>query len=111
MSKWAYDYTNEELVKAFMSACAHAGAASSGLVIDVTGPYQVEEAHYLKGVLLARLDQQAPPFRRKDCVKTRGGASVRSTDYWGRGVEGKEALIKLSRPASHFSWYHRPQGI
>ena len=58
MSQWAYEMSNEELVKDLMRTCARAGTAGSGLVIDVTGPYVAAEAQYLKGVILSRLAGQ-----------------------------------------------------
>ncbi len=62
----AYDYTNKELVTAFLDAAARAGVSSSGLVFDLTRDSSVADACYLKGILLSRLDGKKPPFAAGD---------------------------------------------
>jgi hypothetical protein len=62
-NKWAYEMTDQELVDEFMDACARAGASNSGLVIDFSAGSDRAEAHYFKGVLLARLAGMKPPLK------------------------------------------------
>jgi|GEM_PF-1975765 len=80
--KSAYDMTNKELVAASMNACAQAGTAQSGLVIDVMGPSHLSRAHYLKGVLLSKLDGQSPPFKEMDVVEPISQEEVRPDRGW-----------------------------
>jgi hypothetical protein len=54
---------DQELVDEFMNACARAGASNSGLVIDFAAGSDRAEAHYLKGVVLARIAGVKPPLR------------------------------------------------
>jgi len=81
--KWAYEMSDQELVEAFMNACARAGASNSGLVIDFSAPSDRAEAHYLKGVVLARLAGVKPLLRRGARVQVNQAHSggVRSTNY------------------------------
>ncbi len=62
-NKWAYDMTDQELVDEFMNATARAGASNSGLVIDFSAGSDRAEAHYFKGVVLARLAGVKPPLK------------------------------------------------
>ncbi|MDP3697222.1 MAG: hypothetical protein Q8R55_04310 [Candidatus Taylorbacteria bacterium] len=89
MSQWAYEMSDEELVKEFMRTCARAGTAGSGLVIDVTGPYVAAEAQYLKGVILSRLAGQTPPFKRGETIEV---AVDRVCSYPGRDLKIGEQL-------------------
>ena len=89
MPQWAYEMSNEELVKDLMRTCARAGTAGSGLVIDVTGPYVAAEAQYLKGVILSRLAGQKPPFKRDETVEV---AVDRICSYPGRDLKRGEQL-------------------
>lgn len=69
MHKWAYDYTDKELVQEFTQATARAGTSNSGLVIDFMAGSHRAEAYYLQGVLLARLAGVKPAFNRNETVK------------------------------------------
>lgn len=69
MEKWAYEMSNRELVNDFANACARAGISGSGLVIDCAAGYNFSEMHYLRGVMLARLEGKTPPFKRDDVVE------------------------------------------
>lgn len=111
MSQWAYEMNNETLVKEFADACAKAGTACSGLVIDVRGPEYVEEAQYLKGVLLARLDGLKPPFKRDDTVRP-AQKNIRAVDWWG-GVLPEKPSFKIVRIyyAGKGQWLLAFQGI
>ncbi len=124
MSQWAYEMSHEELVNYFMRICARAGTASSGLVIDVTGLYEAAEAKYLKGVLLARLDGQKPPFKREeeievtaDSVYVYHGRNLKKGEHltieriyyqdkkWFvtfKGIEGEEVIPPLYPVKEHF---------
>ena len=64
----AYDWPNEKLVEYFMDACARAGISNSGLVIDFMAGSNFDEAHYIKGIILSRLDGKTPSFKRNDVV-------------------------------------------
>lgn len=85
MAKWAYEMSNEELVDAFANACAASGTANSGLVIDITGPAKASRACYFRGVLLARLEGQKPPFNLSDAVQTKSDKEVRAANHWRCG--------------------------
>ena len=105
MAQWAYEMDNRTLLKEFWMACARAGVSGSGLVIDVAGPSNAEEARYLKGVLLARLEGKKPPFKRGDVVNPVGGGQPRTIerihynggDQWSLEFEGI-SLDRWSRP-------------
>jgi hypothetical protein len=71
-----YAWNNEKLVHEFMHATAKSANANSGLVIDVTGPIHAKRVHYLKGVLLARLDGKQPPFSPGAALRIKHGARV-----------------------------------
>src|SRR3569832_2801825 len=68
MAKWAYEMSDQELLDEFMNACARAGTSNSGLVIDFSAGSDRAEAHYLRGVVLSRIDGEKPPFARGDKV-------------------------------------------
>ena len=69
----AYNLDNEGLLKIFMNACARAGVSRSGLVIDPPAGYELAEAHYLKGVVLARMEGKRPPFKAGDEIISESG--------------------------------------
>ena len=73
--KSAYTMPNAELVEKFMNACARAGSSNSGLAIDVMAGTYLEEAHYHKGAVLARLDGKQPPFVRGMKVRVNEGTA------------------------------------
>ena len=83
-SEWAYEMSNEEILKEFRRACAQSGTANRGLVIDVMGPAYAKEVRYLNGVLLAKLEGIKPPFKRNDTVKVKPDGEVRPADWWGQ---------------------------
>ncbi|MDO8451255.1 MAG: hypothetical protein Q7S76_00110, partial [bacterium] len=56
--------SDRALLDAFARACAHAGLSNSGLTLDPLGPGWADEARYLKGVVLARLGREKPPFKQ-----------------------------------------------
>lgn len=92
----AYEMTNEELLREFGQACAEAGLSNSGLVIDVMGPVHVGEARYLKGVVLARLDGQKPPFSCEDVVQSKSGGEVRAVGYGGLfAISGSHEIFRV----------------
>lgn len=102
MSKLAYDYTNEELVDALGKSAARCGFSNSGLVIDPMAGYDRQEYHYLKGVLLSRLDGEQPPARRGDIVVLGPEGSGRPTLYSirGNGSVSKGKKLEITR-----TWY------
>jgi len=58
----AYDLSNEKLIGLFSGACLKAGASNSRTVLNPSGRYDMAEAAFLQGVVLARLDGKEPPF-------------------------------------------------
>lgn len=88
MSKWAYEMTNDELVNAFFVAASQAGFSGSGLVIDPSAMAYADEAHYLSGVMLSRLENKQPPFIRGDEVTAKPGAYIRKADWWAPDIPG-----------------------
>lgn len=67
MSTFAYDLSDNELIKAFREACIKSRSPFGGQVHDPIGDHQAQEwartAQYLEGVLHARLAREAPPVR------------------------------------------------
>lgn len=51
----SYEISDADLINKFMHAAARAGASNSGLVIDIMASVYLEDLHYLKGCMLARL--------------------------------------------------------
>jgi hypothetical protein len=86
MSEWAYEMSNEKLVDEFAQTCGRSGASNSGLCIDIMGPSYAAKAHYLRGVLFARLEGLKPPFKPDDIVKPKSDQRIRSVDYWGSSI-------------------------
>ncbi len=71
----AYELSNEALLKEFMTACARAGTSNSGLCYDPMAGINLSQAHYLRGVALARIEGKNPPFKPEDkilCTKPDG---------------------------------------
>ena len=71
----AYELDNEALLKEFMNACGRAGTSNSGLCYDLAASEHLKYAHYLKGVVLAKIEGEDPPFKPGDiviCVKRDG---------------------------------------
>jgi len=95
MSQWAYEMSNADLLQAFARACAEAGVAISGFVLDPMGPLHADTAHYLKGVLLARLEGIKPPFSRDDIVQSKSEKEVRPEDF--RGLSAAPGPQKIRR--------------
>jgi len=94
MSEWAYEMSNKDIIDAFGKACAQSGVSNSGICIDPMGPYHAGEAHYFRGVLLARLEGLEPPFNRGDVTKVKSGQRIRPVD-WG--------MEPLPESRSHFT--------
>ena len=72
-----YNWDNETLVRKLTQACVRVGANGvCGLQADFRTLYKHPEAlyaFYLKGVVLARLKRQKPPFQPGDSVITAHG--------------------------------------
>ena len=80
----AYDWPNEKLINAYAEACMRAGVSNSGLVIDFMSGTNHEEARYLRGVILSRLDGKTQSFRRDDVVVIKTDIrTVSAKQYWG----------------------------
>lgn len=83
--KWAYEYTDEELVEALIRAAAEAGFSNSGLVISPASGIHRERLNYLKGVTVARLEGESPPIKPVSVVTLKdrhssGAENFRSPD-------------------------------
>src|SRR3989344_5612986 len=57
MSENPYSWDTATLLSEFMDACGRAGFSNCGLVISPTADNDLADAHYLRGVVLARIDQ------------------------------------------------------
>ena len=90
-----YDMPNGKIIEEFMQACAKASISNSGLCIDVMAGYELERAYYLKGVVLARMDKQTPPFKSGDVVKPKF-ERVPSADWWGT-TQLADTHLKIKR--------------
>ena len=90
--KTSHEVSNVELIERFMKACARAGISNSGLCIDPSAGAQIVQMNYLRGVILARLDGQKPPFKHDMKVGVKKGAvlPVRPKCYYAPNLEGKQ---------------------
>jgi hypothetical protein len=79
----AHDWPNEKLVQYFMDACGRASISNSGFVIDFMAGSNFEEAHYIKGVILSRLDGKKQPFKRDDVVVIKANIRIVGSKYRG----------------------------
>ncbi|MEK7180397.1 MAG: hypothetical protein AAB706_02890 [Patescibacteria group bacterium] len=104
MGKWAYDYSNDELVKAVIQQAAQAGISNSGVMFDFTAGYRLGELRYLRGVLLARLDNVRPPFEIGQVVEARKGRYI----YTVQRIfyEGSNKWILSFRGAEENQYYY-----
>ena len=68
MTENPYSWDTATLLSKFMDACGRAGFSNCGLVISPTADNDLADAHYLRGVVLARIDQVKPPFVAGDRV-------------------------------------------
>lgn len=93
MHKWAYDMSNEELLKACWDATVQAGVSNSGLVMGFGGNFHQTEAFYLYGVALSRLNGKRPPFAPGDkvCVNRRATYYCSSVNHRDERSVGGEA--------------------
>lgn len=98
-----YSWDNEKLLKEFMNTCSYAGFSGSGIVIDVTAGESVSGAHYLKGVLKARLEGLKPPFNPGDIVKP-NKEKLRPSDKnsWKRSRNERSLSIQLTVNKVHY---------
>jgi hypothetical protein len=69
MASNPYTWDDEELLKRFMNACSRAGVSGSGLIFDVAAGTNIAYAHYLKGVVLARIQGVKPPLEPDSKVR------------------------------------------
>lgn len=103
MSQLAYDYTNEKLVDAVCQQAAKAGVSNSRLVLDIMARSHLIELHYLKVVLLSRLDGHQPPALRGDVVVVTGVKdSGRPIVY---SLNGQSAVSKGKKLEITRTWY------
>lgn len=90
MSNNPFNWSNDQLVQAMANACARAGRSNSGLCIDVGAPYDMQEATFLKSVVLAKLDGANPPFSPGEKVSLQKGCSGWSME--GRNINPSDVL-------------------
>jgi hypothetical protein len=64
-----YEWETQRLLSEFMNACAKAGTSNSGLVISFSAASDLQDAHCLRGVVLARIDGVKPQIKPGDQVK------------------------------------------
>ena len=57
-----YEWSTEGLLDSFMNVCPRAGVSGSGLVISISAGDDLGYAHYLRGVVKARIEGVKPPF-------------------------------------------------
>lgn len=94
----AYELSNEALLKEFMEACARAGVSNSGLCYSPTAGVHQDRANYFRGVVLARLEGEKPPFKPGDtiiCVKPNG--AYQTTGYCHTPMRGWTEPQKVVR--------------
>ncbi|GEM_PF-4718381 len=86
-----YALETDRLLDEFMRATARAGVSRSGLAIIIGGDDSLEYAHYLKGVVRARIDDVQPPIQPGAQVKPTAQltAPAQSND-WKRSKHERE---------------------
>lgn len=105
MSKWAYEMSDKELIDEFGKACAESGVSNSGLCIDPMGPCDAEEARYLRGAVLARIEGLKPSFKRGDVVQIKSGRDAHPQDYWGSSLaHDKDQTIRRIHYCGDDKW-------
>ncbi len=82
-----YEYDDTKLVNAFMLAATKAGASNSGLVIDIMAGSNLEDLHYLKGCMLARLAGVKPEFTPGQLVHVSEDKKVQGKKLDGYGYD------------------------
>ena len=65
-SRWIYDSSNEWILRQYTEICVKIG--ESKIALHDCNDKTADDARYLRGVLLSRLDGQVPPFRPGDVV-------------------------------------------
>lgn len=99
-----YCLSNEELVKKFMSICGRAGTANSGSVIDVAGPSLANDAHYFKGIVWSRMDNEIPPFRPGMSVRRKEEKEIIANSYAGRITTSIPLTIEEVHYSGNGNW-------
>jgi len=92
--KTAYEIDHTELVNKFRKAAAQAGVSTSGLVIDMGGGYNVLNANYLQGAVIARIEGVQPPFSPDNRLRPKD-KEIRCYDT--PRVIGKEEVVTVKR--------------
>lgn len=111
--KTAYDYSNEELVREFWVTCAKAGVSNSGLVIDVGAGSHMEQAQYMGGIVLSRLEGKTLPFKRGDVVRAKPEIKlVYPHQYWGSEIgSGRSYEVKRVHYYVGGKWFLEFYGV
>ncbi len=90
-----YAWDTEKLLSEFMNACARTGISNSGLVISFSAGFDHSQAHYLRGVVRARIDGVKPPIQPGDQVQPKSEAIAPSqSNGWRKSIHHKRALPK-----------------
>jgi len=88
-----YAWNTEKLLSEFMNACARTGISNSGLVISFSAETDHSRAHYLRGVVLSRIEGVRPPVQPGDQVQPKSEAITPSqSNGWKRSIHHKRAL-------------------
>ena len=78
-----YLWSTDQLLNEFMNACGHAGFSNSSMVISFSAGNDLSRAHYLRGIILARIDRVTPPFNPGEMV----GPKDKTTSPKGNGYK------------------------
>ena len=101
--KTSYEVSNEELVERVIKAAAQAGTSTSGLVMDIMAGTKIENLHYLKGCLLARLDDAKPTIQPSDKALLDADMVVKGCDLCGHSLAVPE--LKKGEYTVNRVWY------
>lgn len=92
-----YEWDTGKLLNEFMNACAQAGTSNSGLVISFSAGSDLDRAHYLRGVVRARIDGKTPPVKPGDKVRPKDGLTKPSpSNGWDRSSNPRKLPKSLT---------------
>ena len=97
-----YSWDTRRLLNEFMDACGRAGFSGSGLVISFSAESDLSYAHYLQGVILARVERVEPPLKPGDEVSPREAVTAPSGNGWKRSSSPRKLLKQLTVREVHY---------
>lgn len=110
--KPAYEYTNAELLQRLMDASGRAGISHHPRSADHLLGSHWNEAQYLGGVVLSRMDGKTPPFKRGDLVKFKPDSkSLRVLAYWFPKSDPKGTYTVARVHYKNSNWLLELQGV